>query len=52
MDPYIDQLNAEMADVNQRIGVAYMALAGMHPDNPGFNAVCILQIFEYVNIYI
>ena len=44
MDLYIDQLNAEMADVNQRIGVAYMALVGMHPDIPGFNAVCILQI--------
>ena len=39
MDPYIDQLNAKMADVNQRVGVAYMALAGMHPDNPRFNAV-------------
>ena len=43
MDAYIEQLNAVMVDVNQRIREAYMALVGMHPDNPGFNVVSILQ---------
>ena len=39
MDPYIDQLNEEMVDVNNRITDAYLVLAGLHPDNPDFDVV-------------
>ena len=49
MDPYIEQLTAEMADVNIPIGEAWMALAGIHPDDPGYSGVCNLRRFIMVS---
>ena len=52
MDVYIEQLNAEVVDVNQRIGEVYMALVGMHPDNPGFNAVSTVISNIYTGLHL
>ena len=49
MDPYIEQLNAEMADVNIQIGKMWMALAGIHPDDPGYSGVCNFRHFNMVS---